>query len=209
MISAAGSQSRDRAHDRGPDRAPRSESFDRGQRKGKRMGTLTLITGGARSGKSAHALTLAQQAPGGRRFFIATAEALDDEMRERIAHHRATRSGDFATIEEPTALAAALAQLAGRADIVVVDCLTLWVSNLLMAGRDDEEILAAARGLAAAAAGTPFACIVVTDEVGAGIVPENAMARRFRDLLGWTNQALAQTAERVVLMVAGYPLRVK
>jgi adenosylcobinamide kinase / adenosylcobinamide-phosphate guanylyltransferase len=173
------------------------------------MSTLTLITGGARSGKSAHALTLAQRAPGARRFFIATAEALDDEMRERIAHHRANRSADFATIEEPIAIAAALAELAGRADIVVLDCLTLWISNLLMARRSDEEILAEARGLAGAMAGAPFAGIVVTDEVGAGIVPENAMARRFRDLLGWTNQALAQTADRVVLMVAGHPLRVK
>ena len=173
------------------------------------MGTVTLITGGARSGKSAHALMLAQQDAGARRFFIATAEALDDEMRERIAHHRASRSADFATIEEPIAISAALLELGSRADIVVVDCLTLWISNLLMTHRSDEEILAAARGLASAMASARFASIVVTDEVGAGIVPENAMARRFRDLLGWTNQAVAQAAERVVLMVAGYPLRVK
>jgi len=173
------------------------------------MGTVTLIIGGTRSGKSAHALTLAEQTPGTRRFFIATAEALDDEMRERIAHHRADRSIDFATIEEPIAVGAALSKLTRRADIVVIDCLTLWISNLLMANRGDEEILDEARGLAATIAGAPFASIVVTDEVGAGIVPENAMARRFRDLLGWTNQALAQTAECVVLMVAGYPLRVK
>ena len=173
------------------------------------MGTVTLITGGARSGKSAHALSLAQQAAGTRRFFIATAEALDDEMRERIAHHRTNRSADFATIEEPTAIGAALSKLASRADIVVVDCLTLWISNLLMTRCGDEEILDEARELAATMTGAPFASIVVTDEVGAGIVPENAMARRFRDLLGWTNQAIAQTAERVLLMVAGYPLRVK
>jgi adenosylcobinamide kinase/adenosylcobinamide-phosphate guanylyltransferase len=173
------------------------------------MGTVTVITGGARSGKSAHALALAQQAPGTRRFFVATGEALDDEMRERIAHHRANRSADFATLEEPLAIAAALLNLAGRADIVVVDCLTLWISNLLMTRRSDEEILAEARGLADALSGAPFASIVVTDEVGAGIVPENAIARRFRDLLGWTNQAIAKTAERVLLMVAGYPLRVK
>ncbi|HVB83019.1 MAG TPA: bifunctional adenosylcobinamide kinase/adenosylcobinamide-phosphate guanylyltransferase [Candidatus Binataceae bacterium] len=173
------------------------------------MGLVTLITGGARSGKSAYALTLAQQAPGARRFFIATAEALDHEMRERIAHHRANRSADFATIEEPIAIGAALSELANRADIVVVDCLTLWISNLLMARRGDEDIVAEARGLGGALAAAPFASVVVTDEVGAGIVPENAMARRFRDLLGWTNQALAQTAGRVVLMVAGYPLRVK
>jgi adenosylcobinamide kinase / adenosylcobinamide-phosphate guanylyltransferase len=173
------------------------------------MGFVTLITGGARSGKSAHALALAQQAAGTRRFFIATAEALDDEMRERIAHHRANRAADFVTIEEPIAIGDALSKLTSRADIVVVDCLTLWISNLLMARRSDEEILAEARGLAAAMADAPFAGFVVTDEVGSGIVPENATARRFRDLLGWTNQALAQTVERVVLMVAGYPIRVK
>jgi adenosylcobinamide kinase/adenosylcobinamide-phosphate guanylyltransferase len=173
------------------------------------MGTVTLITGGARSGKSTHALALAQQAPGTKRFFIATAEALDDEMRERIARHRASRAVDFVTIEEPIALAGALAALAGRADVVVVDCLTLWVSNLLIADRSDADILAAARSLTAAMADAPFASFVVTDEVGAGIVPENAIARRFRDLLGWANQALAQSAERVLLMVAGYPLRVK
>jgi adenosylcobinamide kinase/adenosylcobinamide-phosphate guanylyltransferase len=173
------------------------------------MGAVTLITGGARSGKSAHALALAQQAQGARRFFIATAQALDDEMRARIAHHRANRAADFAEIEAPLAIGAALSELAGRADIVVVDCLTLWISNLLMAGRGDGAILSAARGLAGAMADAPFASIVVSGEVGAGIVPENALARRFRDLLGWTNQTVAQTAERVLLMVAGYPLRVK
>ena len=173
------------------------------------MGTVTLITGGARSGKSARALTLAEQAPGTRRFFIATAEPLDDEMRDRIAHHRTNRSADFATIEDPIAVSAALSKLTRHADIVVVDCLTLWISNLLRANRGDEEILDEARGLAATMAGAPFASIVVTDEVGAGIVPENAMARRFRDLLGWTNQMIAQSAECVVLMVAGYPMRVK
>jgi adenosylcobinamide kinase / adenosylcobinamide-phosphate guanylyltransferase len=173
------------------------------------MGTVTLITGGARSGKSAHALTLAHQAPGARRFFIATAEALDDEMHERIAHHRANRSTDFATIEEPLAIGGALSELASSADVVVIDCLTLWISNLLMAGRDDGAILSEARRLAGEMADAPFASIVVTDEVGAGIVPDNPTARRFRDLLGWTNQAVAQAAECVVLMVAGYPLRVK
>jgi len=173
------------------------------------MGSLTLITGAARSGKSARALALAEQATGARRFFIATAEALDDEMRQRIAHHRASRSADFVTIEEPIAIADALARLAHRADVVVVDCLTLWISNLLMARLSDEEIVAEARGLAGAMESAPFVCFVVSGEVGAGIVPENAIARRFRDLLGWTNQAVARAAERVELMVAGYPMRVK
>lgn len=173
------------------------------------MGAVTLITGGVHSGKSAHALALAGASPGARRFFIATAEPLDDEMRERIANHRARRPAAFTTVEEPIALAAALAALGGRADVVVVDCLTLWISNLMLAGRGDDAVLADARALAGALAGTGFESIVVSGEVGSGIVPENAMARRFRDLLGWTNQAVAQVAERVVLMVAGCALRVK
>ena len=173
------------------------------------MGTVTLITGGARSGKSEYALALAQKAQGARHFFIATAEALDDEMRARIAHHRANRAADFATIEEPLAIGAALSDLAGRADVVVIDCLTLWISNLLMAGHGDRSILSEVRMLTGAMADATFDSIVVTGEVGAGIVPENGTARRFRDLLGWTNQTVARTAERVLLMVAGYPLRVK
>lgn len=174
------------------------------------MGTITLITGGARSGKSAHAIALAQAAPpGAGRFFIATAEALDDEMRERIAHHRAQRPAEFTTVEEPVSLGNAVAELDGRAGVVVVDCLTLWVSNLMLAGRSDEAVIAEARSLADRLANAHFGSIVITGEVGAGIVPENAVARRFRDLLGWTNQAVAQVATRVLLMVAGYPLRVK
>lgn len=172
------------------------------------MGTVTLITGGARSGKSAHAMALAQQG-GARRVFIATGEALDDEMRDRIAHHRAGRPADFETVEEPIALAESVKSLYGRADVVVIDCLTLWVSNLMLAGRSDEQVLAGARAVARGLGDAPFTSIVVSDEVGAGIVPQNPVARRFRDLLGWTNQATAQAAERVVLMVAGYPMRVK
>lgn len=174
------------------------------------MGTVTLITGGARSGKSAHAIAIAEATgPGARRFFVATAQALDDEMRERIAHHRARRPAEFTTVEEPIVLGGALAELDGRAGVVVVDCLTLWVSNLILAGRSDEAIIAEAGTLAETLANVRFESIVVTGEVGAGIVPENAVARRFRDLLGWTNQSVAQVATRVLLMVAGYPLRVK
>jgi adenosylcobinamide kinase / adenosylcobinamide-phosphate guanylyltransferase len=173
------------------------------------MGTVRLITGGARSGKSAHALTLAEQAPGARRFFIATAEALDDEMRSRIAHHQATRPTEFTTVEEPLDLQTAIADLAARADVAVLDCLTLWISNLMGKGLSDEQILAEADALATALRRTQFDVIVVTDEVGWGIVPDNPVARRFRDLLGWTNQKVARVADQVVLMVAGYPLRLK
>ena len=174
------------------------------------MAHVTLITGGSRSGKSAYALTLAQADPSlTRRYFIATAEALDDEMQERIAHHRAARPRSFTTIEASLDLCGALASVAGRADIAVIDCLTLWVSNLLEQNFSDERVIAEADLLSAALAGSPFQAIVVTGEVGSGIVPDNPLARRFRDLLGWTNQRLARAADQLILMTAGYPLRLK
>jgi len=170
---------------------------------------LTLITGGARSGKSAHAITLATAYPGTRRHFLATAEPSDDEMRARIERHRADRPAGFLTIEEPLALAAALDSLEGRTDVVVVDCLTLWVSNLMARDLDDPAIIAEAARLVAALTRVNFGAVVVTGEVGAGIVPVNPAARRFRDLLGWINQKVARASDRVLLMAAGYPLIVK
>jgi adenosylcobinamide kinase/adenosylcobinamide-phosphate guanylyltransferase len=172
------------------------------------IGMLTLITGGCRSGKSTHAIKLASASRASRKFFIATAQALDDEMRARIAHHRQLRPTEFQTIEEPQKLGAALQSLCGCADVVVVDCLTLWVSNLLQEYHD-EAILAEADRLSSLLVQTPFSTIVVTDEVGWGVVPDNPVARRFRDLLGWTNQTVAGVADEVILMAAGYPLRLK
>ncbi|HSR57033.1 MAG TPA: bifunctional adenosylcobinamide kinase/adenosylcobinamide-phosphate guanylyltransferase, partial [Candidatus Binataceae bacterium] len=104
---------------------------------------------------------------------------------------------------------AAMSSLEGQAEMVIVDCLTLWVSNLMGAGASNEAILAEARKLADVLVGASFSSIVVTDEVGAGIVPEHPLARRFRDLLGWANQAAAAVADEVILMVAGCPVRVK
>jgi len=173
------------------------------------MGTITLITGGARSGKSTHALKLA--IPHRRKFFVATGEALDDEMAARIEQHRRSRPAEFHTVEEPVEIVEAIAKLDGKADLVIVDCLTLWISNLMMRrGTSDERILAEADKLAAALKRASFASIVVTDEVGAGIVPtDHAESRRFRDLLGWTNQKIAAAADDVFLMVAGYPMKAK
>jgi adenosylcobinamide kinase / adenosylcobinamide-phosphate guanylyltransferase len=174
------------------------------------MAHVTLITGGSRSGKSSYALTLAQADPSlTRGYFIATAEGLDDEMRERIARHRAARPQSLVTLEAPIDLCAAIADLAGRADIAVIDCLTLWVSNLLGRSFSDDGILAEADRLAITLAAAPYPAIVVTGEVGSGIVPENPLARRFRDLLGWTNQRLARAVDELILMTAGYPLRLK
>jgi adenosylcobinamide kinase / adenosylcobinamide-phosphate guanylyltransferase len=173
------------------------------------MRSITLITGGSRSGKSVYAIARATEGRDARCAFLATAEALDDEMRSRIARHRANRPDAFETIEEPLNIVASLARLSGRADVIVIDCLTLWVSNLMATGARDEAILLEADALAATLRETPASSFVVTDEVGSGIVPDNPAARRFRDLLGWTNQKIGRVADEIILMVAGHPMRVK
>jgi adenosylcobinamide kinase/adenosylcobinamide-phosphate guanylyltransferase len=173
------------------------------------MKKISLITGGARSGKSSHAISLAQSIKGNRLYFIATGQALDIEMSSRIAHHKATRPTQFVTIEEPLDPTIAMATLEGKADGIILDCLTLWISNLMEIGAQDDSILASADRLATALTRVSFSSIIVTDEVGAGIVPDNPAGRRFRDLLGWTNQKIAAIATEVTLMVAGYPVRAK
>lgn len=168
--------------------------------------TLTLILGGARSGKTGLALRLAEARSAHSGFgpvLIATAEALDEEMQERIARHRAERGPHWTTVEAPLDLVGALAALpAGQ--VVLVDCLTLWLSNLMHAGRDLEAETAA---LGAALRGRPV--ILIANEVGLGIVPDNALARRFRDEAGTLNQRVAARADRVVFMVAGLPMEAK
>lgn len=161
---------------------------------------LVLVGGGARSGKSRWALDRARKC-GGRLVYIATAEALDEEMSRRIARHRAERGSAFQTIEEPLDLARAIRSSEG--DAIVVDCLTLWLSNLMHASqeRTGETIAAATEKNAEV--------IVVTNEVGGGIVPENALAREFRDRAGTLNQEAAERAAAVYWMVFGIPLKVK
>jgi adenosylcobinamide kinase/adenosylcobinamide-phosphate guanylyltransferase len=161
---------------------------------------LVLVGGGARSGKSRWALDRARKC-GGRLVYIATAEALDEEMSRRIARHRAERGSAFQTIEEPLDLARAIRSAEG--DAIVVDCLTLWLSNLMHASqeRTGETIAAATEKNAEV--------IVVTNEVGCGIVPENALAREFRDRAGMMNQCFADAAAEVYWMIFGQPLRVK
>ena len=170
---------------------------------------ITLITGGARSGKSAYALKLASDRAGMRRVYVATGEASDEEMAVRIARHKAERPGDFATIEEPVNLTRALQDLSGRAEVVIIDSLTLWVSNLMRFYPAEKAFRQECLTLAQVLAQAPFDSIVVTDEVGSGIVPDNLVARRFRDRLGLTNQRIAQAAGEVFLLVSGYPLKVK
>lgn len=158
---------------------------------------LTLILGGARSGKSTHALSLAK----GRVLFVATAEALDDEMAARIAAHKAERPAEWDTVEEPRDIARSLRSRVNGYDSVIIDCLTLWVSNVMTADQVSPLLDAYRAGRAD--------WVVISNEVGLGIVPDNPLARRYRDLLGVVNRQVAEAADRVTLMVAGIPVRIK
>lgn len=163
--------------------------------------SLSLLIGGARAGKSSLAAQLAHKT-GLPVTFVATAEAGDEEMEQRIARHRAERPAEWTTLEEPVALAQAV-DCAGTDDTVIVDCLTLWVSNLILAGHDDEEVQERAGAAAALAAGRAGHTVVVTNEVGLGVHPNSDLGRRFRDLLGRVNAIWADQAEEVLLVVAG------
>ncbi|HEY8514197.1 MAG TPA: bifunctional adenosylcobinamide kinase/adenosylcobinamide-phosphate guanylyltransferase [Candidatus Binatia bacterium] len=171
-------------------------------------GHLVLIGGGARSGKSAFALVRAREL-GARRVFVATAQALDAEMRERVAAHRAERGDDFRTVEEPLELAATLRGLEDSADVVLIDCLTLWLANLLLRGDSEDAIAARVDELAATLASASFASVVVTNEVGMGIVPENELARAFRDVTGRAHQRLARDADEIHFAALGVLLRLR
>jgi adenosylcobinamide kinase/adenosylcobinamide-phosphate guanylyltransferase len=166
---------------------------------------ITLILGGARSGKSRLAERLAEKRDG-RLVYVATAEAWDDEMRARIAEHKARRDGRWHNIEAPVAVAEVLQAIPADTGAVLVDCLTLWLSNLMHAGRD---IVAETAGLVAALNNTAFPVLLVSNEVGLGIVPDNKLARDFRDAQGRLNQAVAAAADHAVFMAAGLPLVLK
>lgn len=166
---------------------------------------VTLILGGQRSGKSRLAETLIEDAAGGG-LYLATAEARDGEMTDRIAHHRARRGPDWETIEEPLDILGQIREHAAPGRPILVDCLTLWLSNLMEAGRDpDAEAEALALGLDGVAGPVVF----VSNEVGLGVIPANALARAFVDAAGRLNQRLAQRADRVVFTAAGLPLVLK
>ncbi len=168
---------------------------------------VVLVLGGARSGKSAFALALAGKMPGRKRY-IATAEPFDEEMAARIATHRAERGPEWVTIEEPANIAAVIRETA-PGGVMLIDCLTLWLSNQLGRGLDDSEILAAVEELAGVLGETPSSVVAVSNEVGSGIVPDNALARRFRDMAGVVNKRMAEAASEVYLLTAGIPFKLK
>lgn len=166
---------------------------------------VTLVLGGARSGKSRFAEQLLDRVPRNRTY-LATSEIFDDEMAERVRLHRAQRGENWRTVEEPLAMAATLIRETEKGDAVLIDCLTLWLSNLMGAGRDiageTAQLIASLPQL-----GGPV--VFVSNEVGLGIVPDNALARQFRDHAGRLNQAIAAAADQVFFLAAGLPLRLK
>lgn len=168
------------------------------------MKTL-LVLGGARSGKSSYAQGRCEALPG-RLAYIATAQALDAEMTDRIARHQDERGERWHTVEAAIDLPAAIGQAATQADAIMVDCLTLWLTNLMLAGHD---IAAAGDALVRAVADCPRPLVLVANEVGLGIVPDNALARRFRDEAGWLNRRMAQVCGEVIFVAAGLPLTMK
>jgi adenosylcobinamide kinase/adenosylcobinamide-phosphate guanylyltransferase len=169
---------------------------------------LALILGGTRSGKSGYALELAKKfsAP---RLYLATAEAGDEEMAARIAKHRQDRGEGWDTMEVPLDLAGAVAAGQGRYQVILADCLTLWLSNWLVRGGDSAELKKVCLELVNILERAATPTILVSNEVGWGIVPENPLAREFRDWAGWLHQLLAAAADLVVLTVAGLPVILK
>jgi adenosylcobinamide kinase/adenosylcobinamide-phosphate guanylyltransferase len=182
---------------------------------GRPVGRLILLLGGARSGKSAYAQEWART-HGQRVLFVATAQGLDEDMRERIARHRAARPGTWTTLEAPSGAGAAITVAGPGYDTIVVDCMTLLASNALLAlpaeatsEAADAAVLAEAQGLLAACAASEATWLLVSNEVGLGIVPATRLGRLYRDALGRANQQLAQAADEVLLLVAGlaWPLK--
>ena len=168
-----------------------------------------LVLGGCRSGKSHYAEQWVAQNFSDK-VFVATLEARNDaEMDQRIALHRQSRGLGWLTVEEPLDLAGVMGKNETGAEVFLVDCLTMWLTNMMMQGFSDEKIQGEVVRLAEIVSGLAASVVLVANEVGLGIVPESPLGRRFRDLAGWTNQQMALVCGQVVLVVAGLPLRLK
>lgn len=171
------------------------------------MTRITLVTGGARSGKSRYAMAAALAFS--RRLFVATATPFDAEMTQRIANHRRERGNAFRTVEEAEDLASVLRAPPPDIDVILIDCLTVWIGNLMHRYGADQAWFPPIDDFLDALARPPCPIILVTNEVGMGIVPEHPMARRFRDIAGTVNGRVAAAADRVVFMVSGIPMAIK
>lgn len=170
---------------------------------------ITLVIGGCRSGKSGFALDEANRIAGSQKLFLATSVPTDPEMDRRVARHQAERGGDWQTVEEPVEIHDIIETRSPTADVILVDCLTLWTSNLMAREKDESKIVEHTDRLVSALLNSRCPVFLVSNEVGTGIVPENALARQFRDLAGFVNQRVARAADRVVLTVAGIGVQIK
>lgn len=168
---------------------------------------VTLVTGGGRSGKSRYALDITKSYE--RKTFIATAEAFDNEMADRISRHKKERGREFKTIEEPLYVADALAGIQEKTQVVVIDCITVWLGNLMHHLNNDENNCAAVEQFLKVLASPPCDVVIVTNEVGMGLIPADAMSRAYRDLAGFVNQKIAAIADEVFLVVSGIPMKLK
>jgi adenosylcobinamide kinase/adenosylcobinamide-phosphate guanylyltransferase len=173
------------------------------------MNPITLVIGGCRSGKSDYGLALGEAAPGSCKKFVATCVPRDPEMRARVDRHRRDRPHAWETVEEPVGLVSVIERHGPAADLLLIDCLTLWVSNLMLDGLGVEAIEHEGEKLATALLAAACPVILVTNETGAGIVPDNELSRTFRDAVGFVNQKIAACAHRVCWMVAGIPVYIK
>ena len=173
------------------------------------MKETIFIIGGCRSGKSRHALELAKKFSGTKRIFIATCMPLDDEMKERIDRHKKERDKSWKTIEAPVELPEVINEKSREGDVILVDCLTLWINNILMETESTDRIDDHIQKLITVLKEAECPVILVSNEVGAGIVPENRLARLFRDYAGFVNQKVAECADRVIWMVAGISVTIK
>jgi adenosylcobinamide kinase/adenosylcobinamide-phosphate guanylyltransferase len=173
------------------------------------LNKIIFVLGGCRSGKSGYALAAAQKFSGENKVFLATCIPRDDEMKVRVARHQQERSRQWQTLEAPLFLPEAMIEAGGKAGVILVDCLTLWINNLLMENYDSEHILTQFQSLTRAVLSVTCPVILVSNEVGTGIVPENKLARLYRDLVGSANQTVAECADQVVWTVAGIPVTIK
>ena len=173
------------------------------------MNKSVFVLGGCRSGKSSYALETAEKYSADHKVFIATCLPRDDEMKLRVTRHQQERSRHWHTVEAPIHVPEAIVAAGGEGGILLVDCLTLWISNLLMENHDSDQIPNQVQSLIRAVASTACPVILVSSEVGTGIVPENELARQYRDLVGSTNQTVAECVDQVVWVVAGIPVTIK
>ncbi|PIE70760.1 MAG: bifunctional adenosylcobinamide kinase/adenosylcobinamide-phosphate guanylyltransferase [Deltaproteobacteria bacterium] len=173
------------------------------------MHAIFYVTGGCRSGKTRFAMDLAESTASSGRVYLATCEPVDAEMKRRVARHRNERGSGWRTVEEPLDLTGTLTRIAGDASVVLIDCFTLWVSNRMMAGDTETDIRSHAKALMEVIGMRVCPVVMVSNEVGWGIVPEHPLSRAFRDILGEVNQFLARAADTAVLMASGMPVYLK